>query len=102
MRASAQGRETPSRDELYGSPWQTGEEREARRRRRHAYWLSLLTKGDWERIAALASAALPMPRLDDLEAPGIAVGVCEPGTEFRYSGERIGELRGKAVLVWIK
>jgi len=44
----------------------------------------------------------PAPRLEDLDAKGIAVGVCDVGEEGRFSGERIGLLRGKVVLVWMK
>jgi hypothetical protein len=91
----------PSEDELYGDPWQTPEEREERTRKRHAYWLSILTDRDWARIAELAEGP-PAARLEDLDAPGIAVGVCELGWETRLSGERIGTIRGKAVLVWLK
>lgn len=94
-------RQRPSRDDLYGSPWQTGEERDAHRRSRHAYWRSLLTDRDWARIAAIASGPL-RPRLEDLDAKGIAVGACEPGEEMGFSGERIGMIRGKVVLVWMK
>jgi len=90
-----------SRDELYGSPWQTPDERERRRRRRHAYWRALLTDRDWSRIAAMASGP-PAPRLDDLDASEIAIGVCAVGEEHRLNGERIGEIRGQAVLVWTK
>jgi len=42
------------------------------------------------------------PRLEDLDAKGIAVGACEPGEEMGFSGERIGMIRGKVVLVWMK
>jgi len=94
-------RQRPSRDDLYGSPWQTREERERRRRRRHAYWQSIISDRDWRRIAALAVGP-PAPRLDDLDAKVIAVGVCAIGEETRFSGERIGVIRGKAVLVWPK
>jgi len=95
----------PSRDDLYGSPWQTWEERERRRRRRHAHWRSLLTDRDWTRIAELADQVTDIytpARLDDLDPKSLAVGCCRVGEETRFNGERIGVIRGKAVLVWPK
>lgn len=83
----------------------TPEQREAERRERHARWRASLTERDWARITALARHVTPTytpQRLDDLDAPGIAVGVCLAGFESRTSGERIGTVRGGqvAVLVW--
>jgi hypothetical protein len=98
-------RQHTSRDDLYGSPWETPEEREHRQRRRHAYWRSILSDRDWARIAAIADQVTPIrgvARLEDLDARGIAVGACLVGEETRFSGERIGVIRGKAVLVWMK
>jgi hypothetical protein len=95
----------PSRDELFGSPWLSPIDQAQRQRRRHAYWKSLLTDRDWARIASLADRVTPIrgvARLEDLDAKGIAVGACLIGEETRFSGERIGTIRGKAVLVWMK
>lgn len=94
-------------DPLYGHPWITDREREARRRKRHELWLSQLTDRDWERIKALAEPVDRFHsggRLDDLDAKGIAVGVCLAGEEKGFSGERIGTVRNGdvAVLVWVK
>lgn len=86
---------------------QTPEERDRQRRLRHARWKASLSDRDWVRITALARQVTPgftPARLDDLDAPAIAVGVCEVGHEGRSSGERIGTLRDGqvAVLVWAK
>lgn len=94
-------------DPLYGHPWQTPEQREAKRRHRHAVWLSRLTEADWARICALAEQVTPSScpaRLDDLDAKGIAVGVCPPDEVRWISGERIGTVRDGeiAVVVWVK
>lgn len=90
-------------------PWmsRTPEQREAERRERHKRWLSSLTDRDWARLSALADQVTPgfcPARIEDLDAPGIAVGVCLSGREGYTSGERIGSLRGGAVavLVWVK
>lgn len=85
----------------------TPEERQRERRSRHARWKASLSDRDWARISALARQVTPIftpARLDDLDAPGIAVGVCPAGEERRSSGERIGAmLEGSvAVLVWPK
>jgi len=83
------------------------EVQEAERRARHARWLGALTARDWRRIAALADQvtdAFSPARLDDLDAKGLAVGVCAAGAERWISGERIGALRAGAVavIVWAK
>ena len=98
----------PFRDDpLYGHPWQTPQEHAAKRRARHALWRSRLTDRDWARIQALAREVRPgyqPARLDDLDAPGIAVGVCQAGDEHLSAGERIGAVRDEtvAILVWVK
>src|SRR6185437_9138753 len=92
-------------DPLYGHPWQSPAAATAKRRARHKARLDSLTARDWARIRALARQVSPgygPARLDDLDAPGIAVGVCMSGDEWHFSGERVGSLRGGAValLVW--
>lgn len=92
---------------LYGHPWQGKAQREAKGRARHALWLASFSDADWMRIEELATqitAEFCPARLDDLDAPGIAVGVCRVGEERWVSGERIGTLRDGtiAVLVWVK
>jgi len=92
---------------LYGHPWQGPEAREAKRKARHKLWLDRLTDRDWRRIEAMAEQVTPdfhPARIEDLDAAGIAVGVCPVGEERWVSGERIGTLRGGevAVLVWVK
>jgi hypothetical protein len=94
-------------DTLYGNPWQSSEEREAKRAERHALWRSRLSEVDWARINALAKQVRPgftPARLEELDAPGLAVGVCRVGEERLFSGERIGTVRSGevAVLVWRK
>jgi hypothetical protein len=93
--------------DFYDHPADTAEQAADKRRRRHAYWLSILTKRDWKRIGELADQTSEMhspARLDDLDARGIAVGTCPVGNERYVSGERIGTLRDGSVvvLVWRK
>lgn len=95
-----------SRDDPYGSPWQTPEEREARRKVRHARWLASLTDADWLKLGEAAdrvSVSCPGIPVDGLDAPLRAL-VCEVGWEVHFNGERIGTLKGGkvAVLVWAK
>lgn len=62
----------------------------------------MLTDRDWVRLGELADTIKDGKvgaSLDDLDAP-LRVGLCELGWESRFSGERIGELRGFAVIVW--
>lgn len=85
----------------------TPEQRKAERKARHAKWRASLSDRDWERIVRLADqvTTLDTPaRIEDLDAPGIAVGVCLAGFESRTSGARIGTVRNGevAVLVWRK
>lgn len=92
---------------IFEHPADTSEQTADKRRRRHAYWLSLLTEDDWRRIGELAdqtSDQFSPARLDDLDAPGIAAGTVAVGHERYVSGERIGTLRAGtvAVLVWRK
>lgn len=94
-------------DPLYGNPWQSSEEREALRKARHELWRSRLSEADWARITALAKQVRPgftPARLEDLDAPHLAVGVCLVGEERLYSGERIGTVLEGAVaaLIWRK
>jgi hypothetical protein len=88
-------------------PPPTAQDLDRARRERHARWKASLSDRDWARILALAKEVTPLyvpARLDDLDAPGIAVGVCPVGHETRTSGERIGTVRAGqvAVLVWEK
>ena len=83
------------------------EVREAEIRERHKRWIASLSDRDWDRIRALAREVTPQfspARLDDLDAKGLAVGVCPVGQERWCSGERIGAVRNGevAVLVWEK
>lgn len=94
-------------DPLRGHPWMTADERDARRAKRHKLWLSRLSETDWSRIRALAdqvTTGFSPARLDDLDARGIAIGVCAVGEEKLLSGERVGTVRdgAVAVLVWVK
>lgn len=94
-------------DPLYGHPWQGAERREELRRKRHRLWLSQLTERDWRRIREAAEKVTPMDggaRFDDLDAKGIAVGLCIADHARYFSGERIGAVRNGqvAVLVWVK
>lgn len=75
------------------------------RRERHKRWIASLSERDWARIAELAERVTPRSwpaRLEDLDAPGIAVACWPADQPAGTSGERIGRLRdGKvAVLVW--
>jgi hypothetical protein len=93
--------------ELFRHMHRPREVQEAERRDRHRRWISALTARDWQRIGYLAdqiSDAFSPARLDDLDAPGIAVGVCQLGAERWCSGERVGTVRrGEVVvLVWSK
>lgn len=95
----------PSRDELYGPVGQSAEAREHRRRARHRLWVSSLSQRDWARLARqadLVAAGQPQARIEDLDAPRIAAAVIEPWLVGYLSGERIGALRGLAVVVWPK
>lgn len=92
-------------DPLYGHPWVGDRRRAELRRKRHDLWLSRLTDSDWRRIEALADQVTRWEspaRIEDLDAKGIAVGVCRSGEEGLCSGERIGSLKcgDVAVLVW--
>jgi hypothetical protein len=64
----------------------------------------MLSDADWARIRALSrqvNSAFSPAALSDLSAP-LRVGVCLAGQERRFSGERVGTLRGGqvAVLIW--
>lgn len=77
----------------------------AETRERHREWISRLTDTDWTRIRALARQVVPgftPARIEDLEAPGLSVGVCAVGDEHLFSGERVGTVRDGtvAMLVW--
>lgn len=92
-------------DPLFGHPWMTAEQSEAKRRKRHALWRSWLSDDDWRQIAALAEQVDPLftpARIEGLGGGRLAVGVRLTGSAGGHSGERIGTLRaGKVeVIVW--
>ena len=94
-------------DPLYGHPWQPPERSEEKRQARHRAWRQALCARDWDRIVEMARQVRPdfhPARLEDLDAPGLAVGVCPAGQERWVSGERIGTVLdgAVAVLVWLK
>lgn len=77
------------------------------RQRRVRDYISRITPADWARIRALARQVTPLycpARLEDLEAPGITVGVRLAKSLGGRSGLKIGSLRNDEieVLVWEK
>ena len=94
-------------DPLFGHPWMSRAEAEARRQYRHRLWSARLTARDRARILELARQVSPAfcpARLEDLDARGLAVGVAPAGCKWRCgSGEQIATvLEGTvAVLVWL-